>query len=120
MFPRRILLLALTTALAPIAVALVVFPTTPNGGCAGSGIPGGSTTWALAPMAVLPLPVFEESALYPMAVLSLPVRLKESALYPMAVLLFPVLLKISAKSPLAVLPLPVVLLPSASTPLAVL
>ena len=118
-FPRRILLLASTTAPAPIAVPLVRFPL-PNGNFPGSGIAGTSTTWALAPMAVLSLPVrFKESALDPMAVLLFPVRLKESVLDPTAVLSLPAVLLNSALTPLAVLAKPMVFLASAAIPLAV-
>ena len=65
--PKRILLLALTTAFAPIAVALVRVPATK--------IP--ADTLAENPMAVLELPeVLLWSAPSPMAVLLLPVVLK--------------------------------------------
>src|SRR5215510_2220662 len=89
LFPRRILLLALTVAPLPIAVALVRFP---------------EDKLALNPMAMLLLPVvLLTRALSPVAVLALPVVLLASALTPVAVLLVPVVLLRSAKAPLAVL-----------------
>src|SRR5262245_11162075 len=76
--PRRILLLALTTAKAPIAVALVRFP---------------AATLVKAPLAVLRPPVvLLRSALAPLAVLSLPVVLLSSAWNPLAVLESPAVL----------------------------
>ena len=105
-FPRRILLLALTLAPLPIAVAFVRFPV---------------DTSAPNPMAVLLLPVvLVKSAFHPLAVLKLPVVLRASALIPLAVLKLPVVLLNSAWTPLAVFWVPVVLLLSAWTPLAVL
>src|SRR5215471_419760 len=98
-FPRRILLLALTTAPWPIAVALVR--------------PSADTS-AKAPMAVLLAPVvLLTSALAPLAVLLAPVVLFKSASDPLAVSLEPVVLFKSAWNPLAVLRTPVVLLTSA-------
>jgi hypothetical protein len=96
LFPRRILLLALTKAEKPIAVALVRFP---------------ADTLAPAPRAVLLVPVvLLSSASNPRAVLLLPVVLSWSAPPPLAVLKLPVVLLKSAFGPLAVLRLPVVLL----------
>ena len=70
-FPRRTLLLALTLASKPIAVALFRFP---------------ADTLAESPMAVLPLPVvLVMSAKLPLAVLSMPVVLLKSAWTPLAV-----------------------------------
>ena len=107
LFPRRILLLALTTAPAPIAVALVRFP--------------GKDTLASNPMAVLLLPVvLLLSAVAPQAVLKSPVVLLLSAPTPLAALALPVVLLRSAWVPIAVLLSPVVLLASAWNPLAVL
>ena len=90
--PRRILLLALTTALKPMAVALVKFS---------------AETLARNPTAVLLLPVvLRASARFPLVVLPLPVFLK-SASVPLAVLNWPVVLLKRAKAPLAVsMPVP--------------
>src|SRR5262245_57660044 len=100
--PRRTLLLALTTAFAPIAVALDRFS---------------AETLAATPMAVLRLPVvLLASALSPKAVLLLPVVLRKSALSPWALLKPPVVLLKSAKAPLALFKTPVVLLESALPP----
>src|SRR5262245_33272733 len=87
-FPKRTLLLALTTAPAPIAVALVKSL---------------ADTLARDPMAVFWLPVvLIVSAKTPMAVLLSPVVLLLSALTPLAVLERPVVLSLSALAPLAV------------------
>ena len=80
---------------------------------------------ALAPNAMLPLPVVFKSAASPMAVLASPMMLLESELLPKALLLNPVVFRTSAKVPTALLKLPSpsfappVLLNSASTPTAV-
>src|SRR5215217_5698114 len=101
-FPRRILLLASTTAPEPIAVALVRSP---------------AATLALTPMAVLLLPVvLLPSAKAPLAVLEPPVVLLLSASNPLAVLEGPRVLLKSAWDPLAVFWKPVVLLRSAPAP----
>ena len=86
-FPRRILLLLLTMAPLPIAVALVRF------------VPD---TLAPFPMAVLKPPVvLVDSALCPMAVLETPSVLLRSASPPLAVLRLPLVLPRSAWKPIA-------------------
>lgn len=57
---------------------------------------------ALAPKAVLPLPVLDKSAFSPMAVFELPVKLRVRALLPTAVFSLPVVLVKRAKMPVAV------------------
>jgi hypothetical protein len=69
---------------------------------------------ALAPVAVLSLPVLECSAWNPTAALSLPLAPSASAEPPQAVFSLPVVLDASASSPRAVLKLPDVLAFSAS------
>ena len=112
--PRRILLLASTRELAPIAVALVKF-LQPKQTLAWDPIavlrsPVLLNVSAADPTAVLVEPVvFSERALCPVAVFSRPVVLLLSALLPVATFLKPVVLSRSAFLPVATLLKPVVL-----------
>jgi len=117
-FPRRILLLALTCADSR-SISQIPRRNIGSGPDGGIVVARGVARERSNPLALLLLPVvLPPSAPLPLAVLELPVVLSMSAKVPLAVLRLPVVLLKSALSPMALLLLPVVLPPSESTPLA--